>query len=129
MWINSIYDSNIILKTDECVIPLTLYNNLFGTTYNSNDFVDIMDYNNIPKEMPLLGQKINITITGEDKSVKLIDMKVVGVVFYPQLTGEDVEISDIYVSKSHITKLVSNFNLKIYSIIGIISNYNDSVIL
>jgi len=126
MWMNNIDGSNITLETNECIIPLTLYNEIFGTAYKSNDFVDIMDYNNIPKEIPVFGQRINIVITGEDKCVNLTDMKVVGVVFYPQLTGEeDLEINDIYFSENHVWEFMSYFNLKIYSIIGIINNYDE----
>lgn len=118
--------TDIKLNYNECILPLQLYNELFNTSYHSNDFCDLMDFQNEPKVMPELEQTITITINGENQNKVLQDIIVVGIVFYPSLLSyEDNDISDIYISQDHINSIIQNFDIRINQVMGIINDYSQ----
>lgn len=117
-------DSTMISE-NECIIPLTLYNELFSTNYRANNFCDLNNFSFIPLEMPELGQKIKLTIVGEDKKLEFKDLKVVGIAFRPTFLDYNTDSNKIYLTQSNIDSFKTHFNLKIQYIKGIAFDFQE----
>lgn len=78
------------LEANECLIPLNLYNKLFGTALSERDFYP-PEGSEIPS-LRHLGQTVAITVKGGGTEVTLPAQQVVGVTFYRPGSGESTTV-------------------------------------
>ncbi len=112
------------LKADECVLPLSVYNELFGTEYLANDFYDVFNEESAPKKIPVTGQKLTIIINSGEREISR-NVKVIEVSFIPTMDILNYQSYETLVSCDFISEITSKLDIKRSGVMIKINDYKQ----